>query len=178
MNNQDDLRKTVKNKTSQKKKGNNKAMPILLLLIIIVAVILIVRNAKGDSKVSVQEVTNYNYFVVTVNEKSGVIDKEGKIIINPEYDSIQIPNPEKPIFVCLYDYNSETREYSSKVLNDKSEEILNKFDNVQAILNNNTSISNSYQTTILKYKKDGKYGLLKINGKKITSAIYDNIETL
>lgn len=113
MNNQDDLRKTVKNKTSQKKKGNNKAMPILLLLIIIVAVILIVRNAKGDSKVSVQEVTNYNYFVVTVNEKSGVIDKEGKIIINPEYDSIQIPNPEKPIFVCLYDYNSETREYSS-----------------------------------------------------------------
>ena len=25
MNNQDDLRKTVKNKTSQKKKGNNKA---------------------------------------------------------------------------------------------------------------------------------------------------------
>lgn len=178
MNNQDDLRKTVKNKTSQKKKGNNKAMPILLLLIIIVAVILIVRNAKGDSKVSVQEVTNYNYFVVTVNEKSGVIDKEGKIIINPEYDSIQIPNPEKPIFVCLYDYNSETREYSSKVLNDKSEEILNKFDNVQAILNNNTSISNSYQTTILKYKKDGKYGLIKTNGKKVTSAIYDNIETL
>ena len=178
MNNQDDLRKTVKNKTSQKKKENNKAMPILLLLIIIVAVILIVRNAKGDSKVSVQEVTNYNYFVVTVNEKSGVIDKEGKIIINPEYDSIQIPNPEKPIFVCLYDYNSETREYSSKVLNDKSEEILNKFDNVQAILNNNTSISNSYQTTILKYKKDGKYGLIKTNGKKVTSAIFDNIETL
>ncbi len=178
MNNQDDLRKTVKNKTSQKKKGNNKAMPILLLLIIIVAIILIVRNAKGDSKLSVQEVTNYNYFVVTVNEKSGVIDKEGKIIINPEYDSIQIPNPEKPIFVCLYDYNSETREYSSKILNDKGEAILNKFDNVQAILNNNTSISNSYQTTILKYKKDGKYGLIKTNGKKVTSAIYDNIETL
>ena len=97
MNNQDDLRKTVKNKTSQKKKGNNKAMPILLLLIIIVAIILIVRNAKGDSKVSVQEVTNYNYFVVTVNEKSGVIDKEGKIIINPEYDSIQI---QKSRYLC------------------------------------------------------------------------------
>ena len=178
MNNQDDLRKTVKNKTGKKKKDSNKMIPILLIIIIIVGLILIINNAKKESKIVLQEITNYNYFVITVNGKSGVIDKEGKVIINPEYDSVQIPNPEKPIFVCLYDYNNETREYSSKVLNDKSEEILTKYENVQAILNNNTSISNSYQTTILKYKKDGKYGLIKTNGKKITSPIYDSIETL
>ena len=26
------------------------------------------------------------------------------------------------------------------------------------------------------YKKDGKYGLIDMNGKKITKAIYDSIE--
>lgn len=178
MNNQDDLRKTVRNSTGKKKKKNNRPI-IMLALILIIAIVVIINNAKKSEKVSVQEITNYNYFVITTNEnKSGVINKEGKIIINPEYDSIQIPNPEKPVFICLYDYNSEKREYSSKVLNEKSEEILKKYDKVQAIANNNTSVNNAYQTTVLKYKNDDKYGLIKINGKKLTSAIYDEIETL
>ena len=35
-----------------------------------------------------------------------------------------------------------------------------------------------YEKSVLKYSKDGKYGIINFNGKKITSPIYDEIDTL
>ena len=175
----DDLRKTLRDNPNKKQGKGVNLKPIITILIIvaIIAVILFVRSKIGN-KVSYEEVTEYNYFIITIDEKSGVIDKEGNVIINPEYDYIQIPNPSKPIFVCLFDYNTDERDYSSKILNENGDEIYTNYTNIQAIPNNNTSSQNSYQPWILRYKQDGKYGLLNINGKKITDPIYDSIETL
>ena len=180
INNQDDLRKTLRNgNTTRKKKSNVKKLTALVILIaIIIGIILIVNNIQKNNKISVEEVTNYNYFITSINGKSGVINKEGNTIIEPQYDYIQIPNPSKPIFICLFDYDTETKEYNSKVLNEKGQEILTKYEKVQAIPNNNTSTSNYYQTSILEYKENDKYGIISLNGKKITSAIYESIETL
>lgn len=180
INNQDDLRKTLRNgNTTRKKKSNVKKLTALVILIaIIIGIILIVNNIQKNNKISVEEVTNYNYFITSINGKSGVINKEGNTIIEPQYDYIQIPNPSKPIFICLFDYDTETKEYNSKVLNEKGQEILTKYEKVQAIPNNNTSTRNYYQTSILEYKENDKYGIISFNGKKITSAIYESIETL
>lgn len=176
--NQDDVRKTVRNNNGSKKKNNNKLIKVILLIAIIVVAIVIINNVQKNKEISLQEVTQYNYFTTSINGKAGVIDKTGKTIIEPQYDYIQIPNPSEPIFICLFDYNTETSEYNSKVLNEKGNEILTKYEKVQAIPNNNTSISNNYQTSILRYKENGKYGLISLDGKKITQAIYENIETL
>lgn len=175
----DDLRKTLRDNPNKKQgKGFNvKPIIIILLIAIIIAVVLFIQSKIGN-KVSYEEVTEYNYFIITIGEKSGVIDKQGNVIINPEYDYIQIPNPSKPIFVCLFNYNTDERDYSSKILNENGDEIYTNYTNIQAIPNNNTSSQNSYQPWILRYKQDGKYGLLNINGKKITDPIYDSIETL
>lgn len=179
VNNPDDLRKSVKNsKKKNNKKSFQKLLKLLILIVLIVAVVLVVKNLVKNKKVTLQEVTEYNYFITSINGKSGVIDKTGKTIIEPQYDYIQIPNPSKPIFICLYEYNVESKEYTSKVLNENNREILTKYKNVQAIPNNNTSISNSYQTQILRYKDNNKYGLININGNEITPAIYESIETL
>ena len=35
-----------------------------------------------------------------------------------------------------------------------------------------------YEKSTLKYSKDGKYGIISIDGKKITNAIYEDIDTL
>ena len=179
VNNPDDLRKSVKNnKKKNNKKGIKKITSLVVLAILIVAIILIVKNVVTNKKLTLQEVTEYKYFITSINGKSGVIDKTGKTIVEPQYDYIQIPNPSKPIFVCLYDYNADGKEYTSKVLNGNNKEILSKYKNVQAIPNNNTSISNSYQTQILRYKENDKYGLISINGSEITPAIYESIDTL
>ena len=44
-----------------------------------------------------------------------VVDSEGNIVIKPQYYSVHIPNPSKPIFVCYYNYNSDT-DYKTKVI--------------------------------------------------------------
>lgn len=174
--NQEDVRRTVKNNSSSKSRVNPAL--IIIAILIIVGIVVFAINTQKHKKITPTEVSNYNYFVTEIDEKYGVIDKTGKTIIEPQYEYIQIPNPEKPIFVCLYDYNVETREYNSKVLNESGKEILTQYSKVQAIPNNNTSINNSYQTNILKYKDNDKFGLISVDGKKITNAIYENIETL
>ena len=177
--NPDDLRKSVKN---SKKKGNKrnfkKIIKMLLLIVALIMVTIVINNLIRNKKITQEEVTEYNYFITSIDGKSGVIDKTGKTIVEPQYDYVQIPNPSKPIFVCLYDYSADSKEYTSKVLNGNNKEILNNYKNVQAIPNNNTSINNSYQTQILRYKENDKYGVVSINGKKITPAIYESIETL
>lgn len=179
MNNQDDLRKSVKNNKKKINKNKiNTAIKLVILLLIAFVAIMFVNKLIRNKKITQVEVTQFDYFITSINGKSGVIDKTGKTIIEPQYDYVQIPNPSKPIFICLYDYNVENKEYTSKVLNENGKEILTKYKNVQAIPNNNTSIKNSYQTQILRYKANGKYGLISLNGNEITSAIYESIETL
>lgn len=177
----DDLRKTLKYNPDKRKKTKNNSglLKIIVLIAIIVAIsIAVVNNINNGKKISQEDVKEYNYFITTINGKSGVIDKTGKIIINPEYDYIQIPNPSKPIFIALFDYNKDTQEYNSKVLNEKGKEILTSYKNVQAIPNNNTSSTNSYLTSILKYKQDDKYGIITIDGKTVTKPVYESIEVL
>ena len=171
--NTEDLRKSVRNSKNKKSKGVwKKIILILFVCILIVAATLTVVTLLKNKRVSLQEVTEYNYFITSINGKSGVIDRKGNKIIDEQYQYIQIPNPQKPVFVCYEEDNT------SKVLNENNKEILNKYKNVQAISNNNTSINNTYQTQILRYNADGKYGLISITGNEITPAIYDSIETL
>lgn len=174
----DDIRRTVKNNPKGKKQTANKKILLILALIVLIIVGIFIINKNKKISISNTNIENYNYFVISSDGKFGVIDKSGNIVINPEYQSIQIPNPEKDVFICLYDYDNEKAKYSSKVLNKDSKEILGNYENVQAITNNNTSISNSYQSAILKYESNNKLGLITIDGKKITNAEYDSIETL
>ena len=37
---------------------------------------------------------------------------------------------------------------------------------------------NIYQINVLKYKENGKYGLINLKGEKITKAIYEDIQSL
>ena len=176
-----DIRDTVKNNKKKGKKLNNKNwIKKLLLIIIIIGLIITGWILIKNRKINVKEeaVKEYNYFLLSEDGKTGVIDKTGNVIIEPTYDYIEIPNPEKAIFVCLYDYDSTKQSYSSKVLNDKGDELYNKYNNIMAIPSNNTSSQTTYQTSILTYKENDKYGIITLSGKKVIPASYDSIETL
>lgn len=176
----DDIRKTVKEGSKRRKPNKKVLVKKLIIWILAIAVVagIIVALKNRKIKIKENEISEYNYFIISENGKTGVIDKTGKIVIKPEYDYIQIPNPEKAIFVCLYDYDTSVKSYNSKVLNEKGDEIYSKYSNVTAIPSNNTSIGWSYQTAILKYKEGEKYGIITTSGKQVTKAIYDSIETL
>ena len=90
---------------------------IVILLIIICAIIFLVKNKNSKYNYDLSKINSYEYFTLVSNEKCGVINKNGDIIIEPNYTKIAIPNPEKDIFFC-YDNNDV------QVLNSKKEKII------------------------------------------------------
>ena len=160
---------------------NKKKLIILIVgIVIIIGIIsLIIFFSKRSKYVyDIEQVSNIEYNTININNRSGVIDGKGNIVIEPNYDVIQIPNPSKPIFICMSNYNTETKEYQTKVLNDKKEQILTGYESVQAIPTETTADGIPFEKTVLKYKKDGKYGLINLNGKEITKPIYDEISAV
>jgi len=147
---------------------------IAIITIIVVSIIafcvykLMQNNSK---KYEIVKVNEYNYFLLKSNNLYGVIDKKGNTIINVQYDDIKIPNPERAIFIC---YKGQT----IKVLNEGKQEILSQYEKVEPIRLKNIASDLMYEKSVLKYYENGKYGLINFEGKKITKAIYDEIESI
>lgn len=151
---------------------NNKVkflIVIILIALISFGIYFILKNKSN--KYSVEEVSKYNYYQLNKDGKYGVISVKGDILIEPIYDSIKIPNPEKDVFIC-------DKENKTIILNEKGQEIFKQYEEVSAISINGIVSNLPYEKRVLKYKEDEKYGLIDYNGKVITKAIYEEIKGL
>lgn len=154
------------------KKKNIIILTILLILVIVTAGYFISKKIQKESKkYEIETISEYKYFVVKENNQYGVIDAQGNKIIETKYENIKIPNPEKAVFIC---YEGE----NTKALNEKGEEIYTQYQGIQPLRLKNILSDLMYEKTTLKYSQDGKYGIISIDGKKITNAIYEEIDTL
>ena len=152
---------------------------VLVLIIIAIAVSLIIYLSERAKYIfDVEYVSNIEYNIIEKDGSYGVIDGDGNIVVEPTYNVIQIPNPSKPLFICMSNYNTETKEYETKVLNEKREQIITGYSNVQAIPTDSTADGVPYENTVLKYKKDGKYGIISTEGEEITEPIYEDISAV
>ena len=149
---------------------------VLVVLAVIIGIITAVNKSKENYTVEKISSSDMNYYRIISNGKSGVIDKNGNVIIKPEYNTIKIPNPKDPIFVCIYDYNATTGDYKTKVLNDQGQEILTNYEDVNTIEIKEIVSSIPYEKTVLQYQKDGKYGIIDFNGKEITKPEESSLE--
>ena len=144
----------------------NIIISVLVVAIVVgVSIYFIYNNSR---KYEVEEVSTYNYFVLTKENLSGVIDRSGNTIIDAEFDNVVIPNPEKALYVC---YEGE----NTKILNERKEEILTNYQNVEPIQLQNITSDLMYEKSVLKYEQDGKFGLVDFEGKRITKPIYEEI---
>lgn len=152
-------------------------LPIIVIAIIILAGLIFFR-IYTDKSYEIEEVTQFSYFKLYENEKYGVIDTKGNTLVEPKYDMLTIPNPSKAVFIGYYNYNSEKGEYKIEVLNDRNEKILTEYEQVEPLMFKDASSEVPYEKSVLCYKENGKYGIINFEGKKITKAIYDSIESL
>lgn len=169
----------------QERKDNRKLKRISIIVLIVILIIAIISGIiiainKSKENYTVEKIENadINYYKIISNGKSGVIDKSGNIIIEPEYNTIKIPNPKEPIFICIYDYNAASGEYKTKVLNEKNEEILTNYEDINTIDIKEIVSSIPYEKTVLQYQKDGKYGIIDFSGKSIIKPQYDEIRNM
>lgn len=161
-----------------KKKGAFIVLIIIILIGIAVVGVSIYFNNKAKYDFEITRVTQINYHVINENNKYGVIDCDGNVVVEAKYDVVQIPNPSKDIFICLYDYNSEEKDYSSDVFNSKGEKLYQEYENVQAIPTETTYDEIPFEKTALKFKKDGKYGLINLDGKQVLKPEYESITAI
>lgn len=154
------------------KKKNIIILIIILIAIIVISACLITQKLQEENrKYEIETITEYKYFVVKEENKYGVMDAQGNKIIETQYENVKIPNPQKAVFICY-------EENNTKVLNEKNEEIFTQYENIEPLRLKNISSDLMYEKSVLRYSKDGKYGIIDLNGKNITNTIYEEIDTL
>ena len=120
-----------------------------------------------------------SYYPVYTNQKWGVIDQTGEIVIPAQYDQmITIPDNKTDLFICVYDVDYKNNTYKTKVLNSKNNEKFTNYDSVEAIENFDENNILWYEEGVLKVKKGKLYGLIDYTGKEILPVEYTNIEAL
>ena len=144
---------------------------IVTIIIVGIVVFLVQKNQQKSREYEIEKISEYKYFVVKENEKYGVIDVQGNTKVEIKYENVKIPNPEKDVFIC---YEGD----STKVLNEKNEEIFTQYKNIEPLRLRNISGDLIYEKSTLKYNKDGKYGIINFEGKELTKPIYEEIDTL
>lgn len=152
-----------------------KVIATIVAFIVFIMVIVSIRRLLTSKPKTKEVTTAETYFSVYTDGKWGVIDNTGKYIVNATYDEmIIIPDKNKDLFICTYnaDYDNET--YSTMAIDKSNSTILNDYQNIEAISNSNLS-EIWYESNVLKFEKNGKYGLIDFNGKLILEAEYDNI---
>ena len=151
--------------------GNVKiVVAVIILLLLLLVGIIIVKNINKDKTVEVIKEESYEYFAMyALDETVGVVDKTGKIIIEPQYTAIYIPNQSNDVFFCF-----DENEY--QIFNSKGKEIFTNYSFVYPIVISDSSLE--MEKNVLYYEENGKYGLIDYTGKEITDAIYDEITSL
>ena len=152
-----------------------KVFAVIIAFIVVIMFVFVIKGILTRDKEQVK-ITSKDYFSVFKDNKWGVIDSEGKIVIEPSYEEmINIPNSKNDVFLCIYDVNYETGEYKTKALNSKNEEIYTQYEQIEAIQNNDENNNVWNENNVLKVKKDGKYGLINLAGKELTEFKYEEI---
>ena len=153
-----------------------KVFAVIIAIIVIIMFIFIIKNVLSNNEETNKE---YEYFAVYSSNKWGVINQEGNIVIEPSYqEMIIIPDKTKDIFICMYNVNEETGEYKTKALNSKNEEIFTDYEQIEVLENSDKNDNIWFEEGILRVKKNGKYGLIDLEGKEVLSCEYDEITTL
>lgn len=144
---------------------------VILIIVFCLALFMIINNIqKNNIHYEIEQVKDYNYFVIKQDDKYGVMDKQGNVLVSSRFDNVKIPNPEKEVFICYDDDNII-------ILNENQEEMFKEFELVEPIRLKNIVSDLMYEKSVLKYKKDNKYGIINFEGKQITKPIYDEIDS-
>ena len=82
---------------------------VLTIIVLAIGIMAIVNELNLHYKI--EEISEYNYFILEQNGKYGVIDKSGNIVIDADYEVQISPIPNKPVSVAKFVNKTEGLEY-------------------------------------------------------------------
>ena len=165
---------------NDERKLNMKKVFAVIIAIIVIAMFFIGMKEllKGSPKTN-EKTFALAYYTLYENEKWGVIDTRGNIVIKPEYEEmIVIPDNTKPVFICMENVDYANDTFKTKAIDEKGKQLFTNYEQVEVIYNHDENNNIWYESNILKVQKDGKYGLINLDGKEILACTEDNIEAM
>lgn len=150
----------------------------LAFAVIIMIIVLMVNYPKLKTKAQGKNVVN-SYIAVNTNDKWGVINSKGDIVIEPTYEEmILIPDSSKAIFIVQKDVNLENGTYTSYAIDDKGNKLFSDYSQIEAMQNIDKDGNVFFDNNVLKVQKDEKYGLINFSGKVLAEPEYSSITPL
>lgn len=126
--------------------------------------------------------SNKNTAVVSVNEKEGLLNNSGDVIVKPIYkrvyalDTINKNNYEHPLYINFHWIELSEKKYAVVQNIDSKYGIIDKEGNLKlkVIFDSIGNFFNGYA----KVEVDGKYGLINENFEVIVKPIYDDVRNV
>lgn len=163
----------------EQKLNMKKVFAVIITIIVIIMFFIGIKKMLKKDETTVNKFTEISYFTAYNNGKWGVINSKGENVIEPTNgEMIVIPNPKKEVFICVYEVNYSDGTYKSKAVNSKNEQLYTSYNSVEALSNYDQNNNIWYEDNVLKVEKDGKYGLINLDGNEILACQYDKIETI
>lgn len=163
----------------EQKLNLKKVLAVILVIIVIILFFVGIKNMLKREDDIANSFSEISYFTVNNNGKWGVINSKGDIIIEANNEEmIAIPNSKKDVFVYNYDVNYTDGSYKTKAVNASNDQLFSSYEKVEILSNYDENNNIWYESNCLKVQKDGKYGLIDLNGNEILSPIYDSVETM
>ena len=164
---------------SEPKLNIKKVISVIVAFFVIIMFFVGIKQLFKDKADTKTKTFATGYYTIYENGKWGVIDTKQNIIINPSYDEmIIVPDNTKPLFIATVNTNYETGAFETKVLNEKGEERFTDYNKVEVIYNQDKSNNLWFEKNMLKVQKDGKYGLINLEGKEILPTEYNEIRVI
>ena len=162
----------------EKKLNVKKVAAVVIAILVIIMFFVGIKEILKDKPNTNEKVFASAYYTIFENDKWGVIDTKGDIIIEPTYSNmIIIPDNTKAVFLVMDNLNYDEGTYTAKVINNKKEELFKNYDKVEALYNHDKN-NNLWYENVLKVQKDGKYGLITLDGKEVLECSKDSIDVI
>lgn len=156
----------------------SKVFAVIIAALVLVVAIITLKNILTKAK-NTKPVEVVDYFVMYEENKWGILGSNGNVVINPMYQEMPIVvDKTKDVFLCTYDINEDEGTYKTKVVNKENLEIWTNYEKIEALENYDKDNNLWYEKNVLKVQKDGKWGLINLDGKEISEIVYDDIKTL
>ena len=153
----------------EKKLNMKKVWAVIIAILVIIMFFVVIGNLLSDQGSQIKEKTfAIAYYPVLENGKWGVIDTKENVIIEPQYNEmIVIPDYTKPLFIVTSNVDYQTGTFDSKVVNQDNQQMYTQYQKVEAIYNHDESNNLWYEENVLKVQKEGKYGLINLEGEEL-----------
>lgn len=152
-------------------------------LIIVIALIIIFIIGINSLLKNQTETTSYfseiTYYPMYQSGKWGVVNSKGEVIIDAEYsEMVNIPDNKKAVFICTYEVNYADNTYKTKAIDANNSQLYSSYNKIEVLSNYDSNNNIWNESNVLRVEKDGKYGLINLDGTELLSCTYDSIEPI